>query len=232
MNEAIERLIPLYGDTALETLKRKTVLVVGIGGVGSFAAEALARMQVGNLILIDGDTVQKSNLNRQLIALHSTIGQAKVDVMKARILDINPLAHVKTHHMRYNETVAETIFHESIDGVIDAIDSLKDKADLIARCHQTGIPFISAMGQGNRTNTDQVVVTDLFKTSGDPLARKLRKLLRVRGIEQAVPVVFNRAEPLRRQRPAFVASTPFGPPMAGLKAAQNIIHRLLKEVSS
>ncbi len=225
---SVERLIPIYGTCAINALQTKTVLIVGLGGVGSFAVEALARMHVGRFILVDGDVFEASNLNRQLGALHSTLGKAKTDVLKARILDINPSALVNTHTCRYNETTAKAIFNTPVDMAFDAIDALQDKAHLITTLKQKNIPFISAMGQGNRRDTNDIIITDLFHTAYDPLARKMRKKLREAGVNQAVPVVFNQAKPIKHQA-SFIASSPFSPPMAGLKAAEYIIETLIKK---
>lgn len=185
----------LIGDDPVERLHNARVAVFGVGGVGGFCVEALARAGVGTLHLYDDDTVSESNLNRQLIALHSTIGRPKVEVMAQRVLDINPKCNVQAIPMFYLPENADTVDLSQYDYVIDAIDTVAAKLELVKRCTQLNIPIISAMGSGNKLDPSAFVVTDISKTQGCPLARVMRKELRKRGINH-LKVVYSEEEPL------------------------------------
>lgn len=189
----------MMSDAAMDRLYGAHVAIFGIGGVGGHTAEALARSGVGELTLVDFDTVSLSNLNRQIIALHSTLGAYKADVMRARILDINPNAIVHSKVMRYCEQTRDELFAPRYDFVVDAIDTVTHKLDLICTAHARQIPIISAMGAGNKFDPTAFTVTDLAKTHDCPLARVMRKELRSRGIEHH-PVVFS-PEPPQTPRP-------------------------------
>ena len=173
----------LLGEEALELLHRKSVLVFGVGGVGGYAAEALARSGVGHLSLVDNDRVALSNLNRQIYALHSTIGQYKVDVAAARIHDIDPDIDVRVYRTFYLPETAQEFDFSSYDYIVDAIDTVTAKLDIIERADRLRIPVISAMGCGNRTDPTKLTVTDIYKTSMDPLARVMRRELKKRGVK-------------------------------------------------
>ena len=173
----------LLGEEALELLHRKSVLVFGVGGVGGYAAEALARSGVGHLSLVDNDRVALSNLNRQLYALHSTIGHYKVDVAAARIHDIDPDINVRVYRTFYLPQTAQEFDFSSYDYIVDAIDTVTAKLDIIERADRLRIPVISAMGCGNRTDPTKLTVTDIYKTSMDPLARVMRRELKKRGVK-------------------------------------------------
>ena len=195
MGDQLIRTRLLIGDAPLNRLSSSKVAVFGVGGVGGFCVEALARAGVGTLHLYDDDTVSESNLNRQLIALHSTIGRPKVEVMAQRVMDINPQCSVKAFPMFYLPENADTVDLTQYDYVIDAIDTVAAKLELISRCTAGNIPIISAMGSGNKLDPTAFVVTDISKTQGCPLARVMRKELRKRGIDH-LKVVYSKEEPL------------------------------------
>lgn len=187
----------MIGDEGLAKLRKARVAVFGLGGVGGQAVEALARSGVGSLDLIDGDYYSESNLNRQIHALHSTIGRRKAEVVKERILDIDPAITVRTYPLFFTaETCGEVPLAE-FDYVIDAIDMVTAKLFLIETCHKLGIPVICSAGAGNKLHPDRVEVADLSKTSMDPLARVLRKELRKRGVDH-LKVVYSQEEPVKR----------------------------------
>lgn len=196
MQHKFSRTEILIGKEGLEKLKNSTVMVFGVGGVGSFTVEALARAGVGHLILVDYDDICLTNINRQLHALHSTIGEAKVDVMKNRIKEINPEAEVEALKEFYSAEGADRLLGRQIDYVVDAIDTVSSKVSLVKECLTRGIPLISSMGAGNRITAENYKVTDISKTSGDPLAKAMRKLLRKEGITKGVKVVYSPDLPL------------------------------------
>ena len=181
----------LLGEDTIVSLHTKRVAVFGVGGVGGFVCEALVRSGIGAFDLIDDDRVAVSNLNRQIVALHSTIGQYKVDVMKARMLDINPNAQVNVYPCFFLPENADQFPFERYDYVVDAIDTVTAKIELILRCKEAGVPIISAMGAGNKLDPSAFVVTDIYKTEGCPLARVMRRELKKRGVE-SLKVVFSK----------------------------------------
>ena len=191
--EATARTALLIGQNGVERLKTARVAVFGLGGVGGSAAEALARAGIGTLDLIDNDTVSVSNINRQTVALRSTVGQYKTAVMAARIADIHPTAKVNEFRLFYLPETADQIPLDSYDFIVDAIDTVTAKLELITRAAAAGVPIISCMGTGNRLDPTQLQIVDLAQTSGCPLARVMRRELRRRGIEH-VPVVCSREE--------------------------------------
>ncbi len=228
MTEAFSRSDVLY-DKASDKLATKTVAVVGLGGVGGSAVEALSRMGVGKLILIDNDVVELTNVNRQLVALHSTIGQYKTQVLKDRILDVNPQASVITHEVFYTDGIE--LFSEA-DYVIDCIDTVTSKVNLIKSCIDAGIDVISSMGTGNKKDVTALKVGDVKDTTVCPLARTMRRLLRDKGIEH-VKVVWSTEKGTTdvvstdngKHAPA---SALFVPMTAGLMLAQQAIIDLIK----
>ena len=226
-DQMFERLVPLFKDSGLEKLASSTVLVFGCGGVGSFAIEALARSGVGHLMIVDKDRVEVSNLNRQLPALRSTLGQYKVEVMKARILDINPACKVTTFPMFYTFETKALVWENTIDFVFDAIDTVTYKIDIIKECKAREIPFITSCGQGNRMFPEKVIIKDLSKTAYDPIAKAMRLKLRGLGLEKGVPCVFSEEIPLKTQvrQPS---SNALVPRTAGLVGAGYIIRSLLE----
>ncbi|QUH26722.1 ThiF family adenylyltransferase [Serpentinicella alkaliphila] len=185
----------LIGTEGLNKLKESKVAVFGIGGVGTFTVEALARTGVSKFVLVDDDDICLTNINRQLHATRSTVGKPKVEVMKERILDINPNAEVITYRELYNSESAERLLSEDYDYVVDAIDMVTAKIDLIVRCKEKNIPIISSMGAGNKLDPTKFEVTDIFKTSICPLAKVLRKELRKRGVKD-LKVVYSKEEPM------------------------------------
>ena len=216
---------------ALEKLRSARVALFGIGGVGSFAAEALARGGVGHITLVDGDTVSITNINRQLIALHSTVGKEKTAVMAERIADISPETEVETYPVVYGAENRDLLDFSTYDYVIDAIDTVTSKLILIEEAKKAGVPVISCMGTGNKFHPERFEVTDISKTSVCPLAKVMRKELKVRGIKN-VKVVYSKEEP---QKPAASTETgkrqipgslSFVPPVAGLLLAGEVIRHI------
>ena len=185
----------LLGTVAVEKLATSHVMVFGIGGVGSFTVEALVRAGVGKLTLVDDDCVCLTNINRQLHATTKTIGRSKVEVMKERVLDINPQARVTAIQKFYLPENAEEFFTEKYDYIVDAIDTVTAKIDLVIRAQAKGIPIICCMGAGNKMDPTRFEVADIFKTSVCPLAKVLRYELRIRGVK-ALKVVYSREKPL------------------------------------
>ncbi len=235
MDGIFSRTALLLGDDAIEKLAHCHVAVFGIGGVGGYVAEALARSGVGEIDIIDNDTVCESNINRQIIALHSTIGRYKVDVMKERILDINPDTRVNAYKTFFMpETEGEFDFSK-YDYVVDAIDTVTGKIALVVKAKNEGAPIISSMGAGNKLNPAEFEVADIYKTSVCPLAKVMRRELKQRGIKKLKvvyskeaplsPAVSSESNPHRRQTPG---STAFVPSVAGLIIASEVIKDLVK----
>lgn len=210
----------------INQLKNKTVAIVGIGGVGGYVAESLARSGVGKLILVDYDVVDETNINRQIIALHSTIGKKKVSLMEERIHDICEDTQVVSYRIMYGEENRYDIFSEKIDFLVDACDIVRSKQILITECLNRGIPFISSMGTGNRLDPSKLTVTDLAKTEGDPLARIMRKWAKDRGIRTPIPVLYSSELPIKtgtRQPGSLI----FVPASAGLLIGSYIVRYFL-----
>ena len=198
----------LIGEEPLERLAQSRVAVFGIGGVGGYCVEALARAGIGTLHLYDDDTVSESNLNRQIVALRSTLGQPKAEVMARRVLDINPTCQVKAIRMFYLPQNAHLVDLTQYDYVVDCIDTVTAKLELVTRCSALQVRIISAMGSGNKLDPTAFQVTDLSKTQGCPLARVMRKELRKRGITH-LKVVYSREEP-RSPAHSIEAEAPVG----------------------
>lgn len=219
----------ILGENSTETLADKSVILFGLGGVGSYTAEALARAGIGKLTIVDNDTVSVTNINRQLCALHSTVGRPKVDVVKERILDINPRCEVTALQKFCLPENSDEFNLEKYDYIADAIDTVSTKIDLAVKSQEYGIPMISCMGTGNKLNPSLFTVSDIFKTSGCPLCRVMRTELRKRGVKK-LNVVWSPEEPIKpaqtdensgkRQTPG---SLPFVPPVAGMIMAGKII---------
>lgn len=226
----------MFGAAAMERLKAAHIAVFGIGGVGSYAAEALARSGIGALTLIDSDTVGVSNLNRQLCALHSTLGLYKTDAMAARIRDISPSCRVTSVPALYSEDTKERFFAEKYDYIVDAIDLVSCKLSLILTAKERGVPIISAMGTGNKLDPTQFRIADISKTSGCHLARVMRRELRARGIVHHT-VLFSEElpqSPLELETPpagrrSIPASVAWVPSCAGLMMAGFVVRELIKE---
>jgi tRNA A37 threonylcarbamoyladenosine dehydratase len=186
----------LIGSEAIKKLNQCKVAVFGIGGVGSFVVEGLVRCGIGKFVLIDDDCVCLTNLNRQLHATRKTIGKPKVEVMKERILEINPEAEVETHQKFYLPENADEIFEDDYDYIVDAIDTVTAKIDLVLKAKEKNIPIISSMGAGNKLDPTKLTVTDIYKTVTDPLAKVVRKELRKRGVP-SLKVVYSTEEPIK-----------------------------------
>lgn len=191
MSEQFIRTELLFGSEAIEKLNNAYVAVFGVGGVGGFVVEALARSGVQKFDLIDNDTVCLSNINRQIIATHSTIDKYKVDVMKDRILDINPNAEVNVYKCFYLPETANQFDFKKYDYIVDAIDTITAKIDIIVRAQEAGVPIMSSMGAGNKLDPTQFEITDIYKTSICPLAKVMRKELKARGVKK-LKVVYSR----------------------------------------
>lgn len=234
------------GKEGLQTLKNSTVAVLGIGGVGSFAAEALARSGVGRIVLVDKDDVDITNVNRQVHALLSTVGQPKVDLMRDRIKDINPDCEVIALKMFYTEETYEEFFHYGLDFVVDASDTISYKIHLMKECLNRDIPLIASMGAANKNDPTRFRIADISKTHTDPIAKVIRTRLKKEGIKKGVTVVFSDESPIvireevrkevgkddakirKAQLPP--SSNAFVPSVAGLIAASHVINQLLKEI--
>lgn len=220
----------LIGDEGLEKFKNAKVAVFGVGGVGSFVVEALARAGVGSFVLIDKDQVSLSNINRQLIATHETIGKLKVDVAKERILSINPEAKVETF-AEFFMPGNTNILNNSITYIVDAIDTVTAKIELVMQAQKLGVPIISSMGTGNKLNPCLFEITDIYKTQVCPLAKVMRKELKQRGVKH-LKVLYSKEEPLKsgiigENGKAIPGSISFVPSVAGLIIAEEVIKDLL-----
>lgn len=222
----------LLGDSAVDKLGKSCVAIFGVGGVGGYVVEGLARSGVGNFVLIDHDVVSLSNLNRQIIALHSTIGQKKVDVAKARILDINPTAKVKVYDKFYLPGDEEVSF-EGVDYIVDAVDTVSAKIEIIVQADRLGIPVVSCMGTGNKTDPTAFEIKDVFDTNNCALAKVMRRELKARGIN-SLTTVCSRQLPIKRQaqegqRKPTPASVAWCPSVAGLIIASKVVNDLTNE---
>lgn len=224
-----ERSALLLGNEALEILKNKTVLVVGIGGVGSFCVEALARTGIGHLILVDKDKVESSNINRQLLATMETIDQVKVAVMKKRIQTLNPEYKVDMYDCFYDCSMDEKIFSQKIDFVIDCIDSIKSKQDLAMACIQRDIPFLSSMGTARRLDPSKLEIMELEKTSYDPIAKRMRNWKRKNKIRNKIWVVCSTEPPRPVEAGKPLPSMIFVPASAGLLLASECVKKLINK---
>lgn len=236
MEHAFIREEMLLGSEAMARLRNSHVMVFGIGGVGSYAAEGLARAGIGALTLIDNDTVSVTNINRQLCALRSTVGRYKSDVMAERILDINPDCRVRSMPLLYNEESKEQFFTEPCDFIVDAIDLVSCKLSLIMTARERGIPMISAMGTGNKLDPTQFEITDISKTQHCHLARIMRKELRNRGVLNHT-VLYSKEEPVKPEqfeapppgRRSIPGSLSWVPSCAGLMMAGHVVQTLAKK---
>lgn len=216
----------LIGEKAVEKLNKSRVLVFGLGGVGSYAVEALARAGVGSFTIVDADKVSESNVNRQLIATLSTIGKPKCQVQKARILDINPDAQVEEKEIFYLPDNADTIDFTKYDYVVDAVDMVSAKIEIVKRAKLARVPVISAMGTGNKLQPTAFRVGDVYDTKVCPLSRVMRRELKSRGIT-SLKVVYSEEEPIIKER--VPASISFVPSVAGLILASEVIKELISK---
>ena len=225
MENQYTRTIAILGEDAITKLKNSHVAVFGVGGVGSYTVEALARAGVGKIDLIDNDTFNVTNINRQLYATHKTIGQYKVDVAKNRILDINPDCQVAAHKMFYLPENADSIDLSKYDYIVDAIDTVSAKVELIVRANKCGVPIISSMGTGNKLHPEMFEVSDIYKTSVCPLAKVMRTRLKKEGIKK-LKVIYSKEEPTTNPD-NIIGSVPFVPSVAGLIIAGEVIKDLI-----
>lgn len=231
MEERFLRTAYVVGEDNIGKLRRSSVVIFGIGGVGSYTAEAVARMGVGKITLVDNDVVSESNINRQLIALHSTVGRYKTEVMKERILDINPECEVTAINMRYLPENADSIDLSEFDCIVDAIDTVSAKIEIAVRGEKLGVPVISSMGTGNKLCPDRFEACDIYKTSVCPLARVMRKELKDRGV-RSLRVVYSKEEPVKApegEGTRVPGSIAFVPSSAGLLIAKEVYSALTGE---
>ncbi len=235
MSEQFSRIEILLGEEAIKHLSECRVAVFGIGGVGGYVCEALARSGVGTLDLIDNDTVCLSNINRQIIATTKTVGKYKTEVMKERILDINPNATVNTYNCFFLPENASDFPFDQYDYVVDAIDTVTAKIELVMQCNKAGVPIMSSMGAGNKLDPTMFRVADIYKTNMDPLAKVMRRELKKRGIRK-LKVVYSEEKPITPAleiapagdtgRRSIPGSTAFVPSVAGLVIAGEVIKDL------
>ena len=220
----------LIGKKAIEKLQNSKVAIFGIGGVGSYTVEALARAGIGNFVLVDNDIIATSNINRQIIATHKTIDMPKVEVAKQRILEINPNTNIEIYQKLFMPET-EGILDNSIDYIIDCVDTVTAKSELVVRANKLNIPIISCMGTGNKLDPTRFEVTDIYKTSVCPLAKVMRKELKTRGIKK-LKVVYSKEEPIKPEKCSEevveAGSISFVPSVAGLIIAGETIKDIIK----
>ncbi|MBQ3281193.1 MAG: tRNA threonylcarbamoyladenosine dehydratase [Eubacterium sp.] len=232
----LQRTELMLGSDAIDKLKHAHVALFGVGGVGGYCAEALIRAGIGKITIVDNDDVDVTNINRQIIALHSTVGRPKTEVMAERLHDISPDAEVIEKRLFFLLETAGEFDFDDYDYVIDAIDTVKAKLDLISRCISCGTPIISAMGAGNKTDPSMFRIADISKTEMDPLAKVMRRELRARGISH-LKVVYSPEKPhntviqgegaqASRHAPGSIS---FVPPAAGLLLASEVVHDLINK---
>ena len=231
-----ERTKIVIGQDGIDLLRNSNVLVFGIGGVGSYVVEGLVRAGIGNLTIVDFDTVDITNINRQIPALHSTIGMNKTDVLEKRIKDINPEINLKCHTSLYNEDTSDTLLDGDYDFVVDAIDMVPSKIHLIESCYKRGLNIISSMGMGNKLDTTMIEIADIHKTEMCPLAKIIRREAKKRGIKK-LPVVYSREKPRdtgitqedgRTKR--VNGSMSFVPSCAGLIISSYIVRKIIGDL--
>ncbi len=232
MENQFSRTEMLIGKEGINKLQKSKVAIFGIGGVGSYVVEALARVGVGNFILVDSDIITKTNINRQIIATTKTIGKLKVDVAKERILEINPNATVKTYAEFFKQD-SSIFLDNSINYIIDAIDTVSSKIELITKAKELNIPIISSMGTGNKLDPTKFEITDIYKTSVCPLAKVMRKELKKRKIDK-LKVIYSKEEPIKIQKndietkKSIPGSISYVPSVAGLIIASEVVKDIIK----
>ncbi len=234
MSEAFSRTAALFGDEAMSRLASARVAVFGVGGVGGYVCEGLVRSGIGTLDVFDKDDVSVTNLNRQIIALHSTVGQDKVDAIASRMRDINPDVTVNAHRMFYLPDNAEEIDLSQYDFVVDAVDTVAAKIELAVRCEALGVSLIAAMGAGNKLDPSKLLIADIYKTSVCPLARAMRTTLRKKGVKH-LTVAYSTEEPVRPAvaiegdaptRKDVPGSAAFVPSAMGLLIASHVVRQI------
>ena len=227
MENQFSRTETLIGKEAVKKLAKTRVAVFGIGGVGGYVVEALTRAGVGTIDLIDNDDVNITNINRQIIALHSTIGKSKVEVAKERILDINPEIKVNTYKAFYTPETSKNFDFSKYDYIVDAIDSVTGKIELVLKAQDANTPIISCLGTGNKLHPEMFEISDIYKTSVCPLAKVMRTELKKRGVKK-LKVVYSKETPIKQSGQRIPASISFVPPVAGLIIAGEVIKDLIK----
>ena len=210
----------------IDRLKNKTILVIGLGGVGGHAFESLIRSGIENIIVIDNDKIDITNLNRQTLAHQNTIGQYKTDIAKKLAYNINPNANIKTYQIFLDKNNIDEVFSNKIDFVIDAIDTIETKKLIIKTCLKEKTPFISVMGTGNKMHPELLEISDIRKTEYDPIAKIIRKMVKEEKIKEKIPVIYSKEKPIIKGK---VGSSAFVPPTAGLIAASYVVNKILEE---
>ena len=226
MQSEFERTVTLIGEENFQKLQKATVMLVGLGGVGGYAGEALVRSGIGRLIVIDKDEVELSNLNRQIIANQDTVGRKKVEVFAQRAQSINPDVQIIRRAAFMNEENLEEFFHEKVDFVIDAIDTLSSKVALWKYCQDQNIGIISCLGTAKKLDPTRLQITTLAKTDTDPMAKALRQIARRREVDLHIPVVFSREEPINKSS-EMLGSMMFVPASAGILCASYVVRQLI-----
>lgn len=223
-----DRLEKVIGEDNLNVLKSKTVLILGCGGVGGYVAEGLSRSGIGKIILVDYDTVDETNINRQIIALNSTIGKKKTDLLEMRIKDINPLCEVITISEFIDTNNIDNLFLEKVDYFVDACDTMSTKKFVILECIKRNIPFISSMGTGNKLDPTKLDIVDIRKTVNDPLARIIRKFIKDNKINRKIMVLSSSELPIKTHD-RVPGSSAFVPSCAGLIISSYIVREFIKK---
>lgn len=232
MENIFSRTENLIGKDALSALKNSHVAIFGIGGVGGYTAEALIRAGISNIDIIDNDIISPSNINRQILATHSTIGKNKTDVMKQRLSDINPKATINTHNVFFTPENAHTFDFSKYDYIVDAVDTVTAKIELVLKAKDAGVDIISCMGTGNKLDPTRFEITDIYKTSVCPLAKVMRYELKRRGIKK-LKVLFSKEEPIKNENSSRTpASISFVPAVAGLIIAGEVIKDIIKNAEA
>ncbi len=228
MKESMERTSYLIGEEGVERLARKHVALFGVGGVGGYVAEALGRAGIGRLTLVDKDTVSVSNINRQIIATYETVGQSKTAVMEQRLRSINPDIVVECRDCFFLPDTADSFDFSEYDYVVDAVDTVTAKLELVMRAREAGVPIISCMGTGNKLVPSRFEIADISKTTVCPLAKVMRRELKKRGVTH-LKVLYSTEEPIKHPEATVPGSISFVPPVAGLLIAGEVIKDLLRE---
>ncbi|MBQ3028218.1 MAG: tRNA threonylcarbamoyladenosine dehydratase [Lachnospiraceae bacterium] len=228
MKESMERTAYLIGEDGVALLEKKHVALFGVGGVGGYVAEALGRAGVGTLTLVDKDTVSVSNINRQIIATYDTVGLRKTEVMATRLRSINPEIRVECRDCFFLPDTAEEFDFTEYDYVVDAVDTVTAKLELVKRAQEVGVPILSCMGTGNKLDPGRFEIADISETSVCPLAKVMRRELKKRGISR-LKVLYSQEEPIKHEAGAVPGSISFVPPVAGLMIAGEVIKDLLRE---
>lgn len=213
----------------IEIVQNKTILIIGLGGVGGYTLESLARLGIKKLIIIDGDVVDITNINRQIIALHSTIGRPKVEVFKERIIDINPNCEVVAINEFLTSDRVNDIITNDIDYVVDACDTTEVKKEIIRVCSKKEVPFITCMGTGNKIDPTKLEIVDIRKTEYDPLAKVIRKMVRDENIKGKVPVICSKEKPIKNDQ-KVIGSCSFVPSVAGLLCTSYIVNNIVGDI--